>query len=350
MAVITTLLYTVSENQGGHWIDTNVSVADIETLMFQDVRNGDVYQEIVLSLADIAVYYPGGPDVYTTVYQQNYNFNVRVSGGVLWVSYSSSGSIAYQTKIYKYEIAADTYTVQFASNGGVGAMEDQIINVDEPTALSMCAYTHPDDLSFAGWALSADGVPVYSDGGTVTNLAATGETIALYAVWQAQDGFEIRVQYNASENNRVDKDITNIAVLRGKLRAESSVINPSFIIQGSLAELAGANYLTIPSWHRRYFIRDIVSIRTNLVQISAHVDVRSSWPDQLRECVGIVHRQENDWNLYLNDGTFRTYQTPDVFTQPFPSGFSALSFVLAVAGGSGSSAAAQPEEVEPDGV
>lgn len=247
-------------------------------------------------------------------------------------------------------IITNSYTVSYNSNGGSGTMLPQTIDIDVPTPLSPCTFTAPDELSFAGWALSAAGEPVYSDGQTVTNLAAAGETVQLFAAWRAVPGFEIRVQYNASEVNRLDKEITDIMVLRGILRAESSIIDPVFMVQGSLELLAGANYLTIPIWGRKYFIRDIVSIRTNLVQISAHVDVLSSWPDELRACKGIVHRQERDWNLYLNDGAFRVYQNPDVFTQPFPSGFNAMAFVLAVAGGTGSSVAAAPEEAVQDGV
>lgn len=349
MAIVTTLLYTFDESQGARWINTQVSVAGIDTLMFQDVRGGDVFQEIIKPVSEIAVY-TGGADVFTTIFRQTVDMNARIYNGQLYVSYNGTGPSSYVTKVYKYEDVQTEYTVQFASNGGTGTMEDQVLERDTPTALSMCTFTGPEESSFIGWALSATGTPVYTDGEVVNNLAEVGTTITLYAIWGTVSGFEIRLQYNASENNRLDKDVTDIAVLRGKLRSESSIINPVFIVQGGLAELAGANYLTIPSWHRQYFIRDIVSIRTNLIQISAHVDVLSSWPDQLRECVGIVHRQENDWNLYLNDGTFRTYQNPDVFTRPFPSGFSALSFVLAVAGGSGSSAAAEPEEVEPDGV
>lgn len=349
MAIITTLLYMFDESQGAQWINTNVSVEGIDTFMFQDVRSGDVYQEVIKPVSEIAVY-TGELDVYTTIYRQTVDMNVRIYNGILYASYNGTGPASYVTKVYKYEDVQTAYTVQFASNGGTGTMADQVLERDTPAALSMCTFTGPDDTGFLGWALSATGEPIYSDGQVVNNLAEAGATITLYAKWGAVAGFEIRLQYNASENNRVDKDITDIAVLRGKLRSESSIINPVIIIQGGLAELAGANYLTIPSWHRQYFIRDITSIRTNLIQISAHVDVLSSWPEELRACVGIVHRQENDWNLYLNDGTFRTYQNPDVFTQPFPSGFNALAFVLAVAGGSGSSQAEiiNTEEVRAD--
>lgn len=346
MSVVTTLLYTFNESQGGRWINTNVAVADIDTFMFQDVRSDAVYQEVIKPKSEIAVY-TGGTDVYTTIYTQSKPMNARIYNGYLYVSYNGIGPSYNVTKVYKYEIVLDGFTVQFASNGGTGSMANQDIPADTPTALSMCTFTREDELSFAGWALSADGEPVYSDGQIVENLADVGETITLYAVWRAVPGFEIRIQYNASENNRLQKDITDIAVMRGTLRAESSIIDPVFIIQGNLAELASANYLTIPIWHRKYFIRDIVSVRSSLVQITAHVDVLSSWEEELLACKGIVHRQENLWNLYLNDGTFRTYQNPEVVTQPFPSGFNSWSFILAVAGSAAAasrSTAPEPEE------
>ena len=46
----------------------------------------------------------------------------------------------------------------------------------------------------------------------------------------------------------------------------------------------------------------------------------------------IVKRQENRWNLYLDDGSFKVYQNPMVLTKAFPQGFTTQEFVLAVAG------------------
>ena len=144
--------------------------------------------------------------------------------------------------------------------------------------------------------------------------------------------FSILLQTNYSELNKVDKDISDILEATGDLRDESSIINPSILVQGSLESLVDCNYMTIPSFGRSYFVTDITSVRKNLVRIDGHVDVLSSFATEIRNNVGIISKQEWDWNLYLNDGTFHTYQNPIVLTRAFPSGFTTQEFVLAIAG------------------
>ena len=145
-------------------------------------------------------------------------------------------------------------------------------------------------------------------------------------------GFNIALQTNASEKNKLDKDLTTIATITGTLKAETSIIDPIILIEGDLSNYIGCNYMTISSFGRSYFVNNIRSIRNNLFEISAHVDVLSSFAKGIRSNSAIVRRQENKWNLYLNDGTFKVYQNPNVLTKAFPSGFTKQEFVLAVAG------------------
>lgn len=144
--------------------------------------------------------------------------------------------------------------------------------------------------------------------------------------------FNIVLQTNTSEKNRIDKTLIDIATLTGTLKSETSIIDPVILIEGDLSDYVNCNYMTIESFGRSYFINNIKSIRTGLFEISAHVDVLSSFADEIRSNTAIVRRQENRWNLYLNDGSFRVYQNPMVLTKAFPSGFTTQEFVLAVAG------------------
>lgn len=144
--------------------------------------------------------------------------------------------------------------------------------------------------------------------------------------------FDIRLQQNNSDNIVLDKNITDIIVLSGSLKNETSIIDPVILIEGDLSNYVNCNYMTIPIFGRSYFIRDIKSIRTSLFEIHAHVDVLTTYAAQIRANTGIIHRQEFLWNLYLDDGSFRTYQNPMVLTREFPSGFTTQEFVLAVAG------------------
>ena len=144
--------------------------------------------------------------------------------------------------------------------------------------------------------------------------------------------FQILLQVNNSEKNRLDKEVTTISTLTGVLKNETSIINPIILVEGDLSSYVNCNYMQIPVFGRSYFVSNIRSIRRNLFEITAHVDVLSTYKTSIRANSAIVRRQENNWNLYLNDGVFRVYQNTMVLTKDFPSGFSTQEFVLAVAG------------------
>lgn len=144
--------------------------------------------------------------------------------------------------------------------------------------------------------------------------------------------FNITLQTNASERNALDKSITNIITVSGELKTETSIIDPVIIIECDLSIVTNCNYMTISAFGRSYFVNNIRSIRNGLVEFSCHVDVLSTYKTAIRGNTAIIRRQENTWNLYLNDGLFKVYQNPNVLTKAFPSGFTTQEFVLAVAG------------------
>ena len=144
--------------------------------------------------------------------------------------------------------------------------------------------------------------------------------------------FDIILQLNNSEKNKVTKSLTDIMTVSGELKTGTSIIDPIIMINCNLPEVIKFNYMTIASFGRSYFVNNIRSIRTGLVEFSCHVDVLSSFANDIRENTAIIQKQENKWNLYLNDSTFKIYQNPIVLTKAFPSGFTTQEFVLAVAG------------------
>lgn len=144
----------------------------------------------------------------------------------------------------------------------------------------------------------------------------------------------IQIQQTKSEKNRIGKKISNLYTASGALREETSIINPVIRISGSnISSLKNANYMYIPDFNRYYFITDIKSIRNGLVEIAGHVDVLQTYSRQIRNNTAIIKRNANSWNLYIEDGLFKTYANPHIFTKLFPSGFKDPSFVLSVAGG-----------------
>lgn len=144
--------------------------------------------------------------------------------------------------------------------------------------------------------------------------------------------FTITLQRNESEREKVTKSLTTILSVSGVLKEETSIIEPVIMINCDLTAVKNCNYLSIPTFGRSYFVNNIRSIRTGLVEFSCHVDVLSSFASSIKNNTAIIKRQEKNWNLYLNDGIFKVYQNPLVLTKAFPSGFTTQEFILAIAG------------------
>lgn len=149
--------------------------------------------------------------------------------------------------------------------------------------------------------------------------------------------FTVILQINDSDKNQLDKDISNILSVSGTLKQETSIIDPVIIIECNLTSVRSCNYLTISEFGRSYFVKNIRSIKNGLVEFTCHVDVLSSFKSAIRDNTAIIKRQQNAWNLYLNDGVLRVYQNGTVITKAFPNGFTTMEFVLAVAGSANSS-------------
>lgn len=145
--------------------------------------------------------------------------------------------------------------------------------------------------------------------------------------------FPVILQVNNSDDIVLTKSLTTVATLEGILKDESSIMTPTILLEYPVSSLATCNYCTIPVFGRQYYITDVRSIRATLTELSLKVDVLGTYDSHIRACTGIVAKQENLWNLYLDDGTFKTYSNPAILTRNFPTSFpSNFSFVLAVAG------------------
>ena len=143
----------------------------------------------------------------------------------------------------------------------------------------------------------------------------------------------IEFYVNQSEKNRLDKTLVSAFNLNGELKEDCSIIDPVIKIVSDVSSMASVNYMYIPSFSRYYFINNVISINNEICEVHAHVDVLSTYKDEIRAQRAVVSRQEKKWNLYLNDGVFKTYQNPYIITKAFSSGFTSQHFVLSVAGG-----------------
>lgn len=144
----------------------------------------------------------------------------------------------------------------------------------------------------------------------------------------------INLYNNNSPPNYVTKSITEVESLEGTLREPTSIIDPTIVIERSSP--TGFNYVHIPIFNRYYFVTGIASEGASLVAISMHVDVLMTYASQIRNMNAIIKRQENKFNLYLDDGIFKAYQNSKHKIVSFPNGFTDYSYILALAGNSDS--------------
>lgn len=158
--------------------------------------------------------------------------------------------------------------------------------------------------------------------------------------------FSISLYKMQSPANKVDKDISFlIQTVNGTLRAGCSVIDPVIVIETDDNALwkKGLNYAYIEEFGRYYYVTNIISVPGTIARSSSnvylwelhmHVDVLMSFKDEILAQTAIVARQESKYNLYLDDGSFMTYQNPKIQTKTFSvdGPFETQEFVLVVAG------------------
>lgn len=145
--------------------------------------------------------------------------------------------------------------------------------------------------------------------------------------------FNISFGVNNSPTNKINKSVSISQTISGTLKAGTSVIDPVILIAGDASTFSTYNYMQIDTFNgRKYFITDIRTQANGILEISGHVDVLYTYASQILAQTAVIARQENNWNLYIEDGIFKTYTNSKIFTKAFPSGFDTQSFVLAVAG------------------
>ena len=100
-----------------------------------------------------------------------------------WDTEPDTINVLTENKIYTYTFAPIEYTVEYDSNGGVGAMDDQSRAYDDKTPLTANTFTF-EGKAFNGWNTADDGSGTHFKDEEVNNLSSTeGDTVTLYAQW-----------------------------------------------------------------------------------------------------------------------------------------------------------------------
>ena len=87
--------------------------------------------------------------------------------------------------------------------------------------------------------------------------------------------------------------------------------------------------------HIYYYVRNKAVINGNQLRFSLESDPLMSFKDEIRLCSGIVRKNANEYNVYLDDGSLKVYQNKLIITKEFPSGFPIENdrYILITAGG-----------------
>lgn len=142
----------------------------------------------------------------------------------------------------------------------------------------------------------------------------------------------IKIGYTGDPRNKLSKSVTYVKEVTGEFKTGCDVMRPQVLLSDDVSTYSGCNYIYIADFGRYYYITDIAAVAGNMTQISAEVDVLKTYDSQIRSCSGIVGRNEDEWNLYVNDGVFKCYQNDITGHKVFSSGFSNYHNILIVAG------------------
>lgn len=153
----------------------------------------------------------------------------------------------------------------------------------------------------------------------------------------------IRLYHNKSERIKIGKtlDAVNISstnVITGTLRAGCSVTDPEITLTGVPDTFFrnSPDYVYIDEFARYYFVNGITCVQEGVATLSLHVDVLESFKTDILNTTAVVARQEEQYNVYLNDSMYKVYSNPYIIVKKFPNTAGiggSFSWVLSMAGG-----------------
>ena len=145
---------------------------------------------------------------------------------------------------------------------------------------------------------------------------------------------EIKLYKTSSPRKKLVKELSDGITLVGTLRAQSSVMSPTFTVQDTA--VVGYNYCYIPDFGRYYYINGINALRANLFELSLGVDVLMTYAKAIRSNAAIVDKVQSSGAAYnyINDGSFVNSNRMKQDIINFPHGFNADGeYILITAGG-----------------
>ena len=142
----------------------------------------------------------------------------------------------------------------------------------------------------------------------------------------------VKLYTNTSDNRYITKSITQVGTDLSCSFKENTTQEDPVIIISPTAYSHSANYCYISDTGRYYYITN-VTFSQQRCYLHLKVDVLMSFGAAIKLCNCIATRSNSKYNMYLNDNKYDRLEYSNVFTKPFPNGFSKnLEYVLIVGG------------------
>ena len=140
---------------------------------------------------------------------------------------------------------------------------------------------------------------------------------------------------NTSNTNSINRSFSKTTILEGVLKEGSDILSPVILCDFDYNP-ADYNMMHIPAFNRYYFVH-LKNVRATLWEVIADdVDVLYSNKDAILNLNAIIDKQENNYNQYINDGSYVSELDTFPEVKVFSSGFNDNGqFILITAGGNG---------------
>lgn len=128
--------------------------------------------------------------------------------------------------------------------------------------------------------------------------------------------FTLELYKNHSENNEIQKNITDKNTINGISRTSIDILSP--VIEVSGLNVNAYNYCYIEELKRYYYIENTVLNPNGVSVLSLRVDVLMTYADDIRAATGLITKQR-EYNPYYGDydvesrTLLQKYELQDVF-------------------------------------
>lgn len=123
---------------------------------------------------------------------------------------------------------------------------------------------------------------------------------------------------NTSDKRALTKNLSGSVSVNCQITEDCDILNPTLEVN-FFSGLSNKNYMYISSWHRYYFIDKITVTSGGRAIIKGHVDVLSTYREEILACSAVVCRQQSKGNYYLNDPVYKARQYKISTVVEFPN-------------------------------